>query len=256
VTSPEHFHALHHGEHPLLLPNAWDHASAAALAARGFPAVGTTSLGVAASAGLPDGAGATRAETVELARRLCRLSCLISVDIEGGFSEDPTSVAALVRELAEMGVAGVNIEDGRGDQLAEIGHQQELVAAVKRAAPRLFVNARTDTHWLGLGDEREAIFRARAYLEAGADGIFVPGMTEEEPIRALVAAVDAPVNILFSPNGPSRRSLAALGVRRVSCGSLLFRAALDAAVRTALAVAADEPVPGDIIGYAEVQALS
>ncbi|HET6500398.1 MAG TPA: isocitrate lyase/phosphoenolpyruvate mutase family protein [Amycolatopsis sp.] len=254
------FSALHRGPRPLLLPNAWDHASAAALAARGFPAIGTTSLGVAAAAGLPDGAGVTRAETLALARKLGDLPCLVSVDIEGGFGEGPASVAALAEELAGLGLAGLNIEDGRGDRLAETGHQQRLVAAIKEAAPGLFVNARTDTHWLGRGEDGarddEAISRARAYVEAGADGIFVPGMTGEESIARLVAAVDVPVNILFSPRGPGYRRLGELGVRRVSCGSLLFRAALDAALRTVSAIAADQPVPGDIIGYAEVQALS
>jgi 2-methylisocitrate lyase-like PEP mutase family enzyme len=254
------FSALHHGPRPLLLPNAWDHASAAALAARGFAAIGTTSLGVAAAAGLPDGAGVTRAETLALARKLADLPCLVSVDIEGGFGEGPASVASLAEELAGLGMVGVNIEDGRGDRLVEAGHQQRLVAAIKEAAPGLFVNARTDTHWLDPGGagsrDDEAISRARAYVEAGADGIFVPGMTDEEPIARLVDAVDVPVNILFSPHGPGYRRLGELGVRRVSCGSLLFRAALDAAVRTVSAIADDEPVPGDIIGYAEVQALS
>ncbi|WP_027940777.1 isocitrate lyase/PEP mutase family protein [Amycolatopsis taiwanensis] len=250
------FHALHRTERPLLLPNAWDHASGAALAARGFPAVGTTSLGVAAAAGLRDGAGVTRAETVALAGKLCRLPCLVTVDIEGGFSEEPAQVAALARELAGLGVVGVNIEDGRGDRLAETRHQQELVSAIKNAVPGMFVNARTDTHWLGIAGDDEALSRARAYVRAGADGIFVPGMTGAESISALVSEVDKPVNILFSPSGPSLSRLAELGVRRVSCGSLLFRAALDAALRTVDAIADDEPVATGIIGYGDVQSLA
>src|SRR5438067_2618617 len=247
------FHDLHHGKRPLLLPNAWDHASAAAFVARGFPAVGTTSLGVAAAAGLPDGANATSAETLALARKLRHLPCLITVDIEGGFSERPAEVAELAEELAGLGVSGVNIEDGRGSKLAEIAHQQELVAAAKSAG--LFVNARTDTHWLKVAGEEETLRRARAYLDAGADGVFVPGLTDERSIAALFEAVEAPVNILFSPNGPSLARLAELGVRRVSLGSLPFRAALDAAVGTVLAVADGEPVSADIISYADVQSL-
>ncbi|WP_174514876.1 isocitrate lyase/phosphoenolpyruvate mutase family protein, partial [Streptacidiphilus anmyonensis] len=110
------FRALHHrpGE-LLLLPNAWDHASAASLAAAGFAAVGTTSLGVAAAAGLPDATGATRAETLRLARVIGRGAFLLSVDIEGGFSDDPGEVAALAVELSEAGAVGVNLEDGRAD---------------------------------------------------------------------------------------------------------------------------------------------
>src|SRR5579875_3746635 len=108
------FRALHVPGHPLLLPNAWDFASAAVLAQQGFTAIGTTSLGVAAAAGLPDAAGLARAETLALAERLTRLDCLISIDIEGGFSEEPAAVADLAEQLARFGVAGVNVEDGRG----------------------------------------------------------------------------------------------------------------------------------------------
>lgn len=108
----EAFRALHRPGRPLFLPNAWDRASAAALAARGFPAIGTTSLGVAAAAGLPDAAGATRETTLWLARDLVRLPVLVSVDIEGGFGPTPEDVAELAADLERLGVAGVNIEDG------------------------------------------------------------------------------------------------------------------------------------------------
>lgn len=147
----EAFRALHRAGRPLFLPNAWDRASAAALAARGFPAIGTTSLGVAAAAGLPDAAGATRETTLWLARDLVRLPVLVSVDIEGGFGSTPEDVAELAAGLERLGVAGVNIEDGRpgGAGLTDPAAQCELIAAVKRTAPGLFVNARTDTYWLG-----------------------------------------------------------------------------------------------------------
>ncbi len=103
------FADLHRGPSPLLLPNAWDAASAAAFAAAGFPAVGTTSLGVAAAAGLLDGSGAAREKTVALALELCGHGWFVSADIEGGFSDQPAAVASLCVELAEGGVAGVNI---------------------------------------------------------------------------------------------------------------------------------------------------
>ncbi|OXM65162.1 isocitrate lyase/phosphoenolpyruvate mutase family protein [Amycolatopsis thermalba] len=248
------FAELHHTGKPLLLPNAWDHASAAVLVAEGFPAIGTTSLGVAAAAGLPDGTGATRDETVALARRLTRLPCYLTVDIEGGFADDPAEVAALGAELAALGVAGVNIEDGRDNgRLADPAHQQELIAALKAAAPGLFVNARTDTHWLATGEDPVA--RVRAYQEAGADGVFVPGLPDETSIAAVVAAADVPVNVLFSPSGPPLDRLGELGVRRISCGSLLFRAALEAVARTAGAVATGGEIP-PVPAYADVQALS
>jgi 2-methylisocitrate lyase-like PEP mutase family enzyme len=255
------FRALHHAGRPLFLPNAWDRASAAALAARGFPAIGTTSLGVAAAAGLPDAAGATRETTLWLARDLARLPVLVSVDIEGGFGSTPEDVAELAAELERAGVAGVNIEDGRpgGTGLTDSALQCELIAAIKRTAPGLFVNARTDTYWLGTGEEDpgpRTRRRVAAYLAAGADGIFVPGLTGEDTIAALAADIDVPLNVLLSPGGPGLPRLAELGVRRVSTGSLLFRAALRAAVETAELAARGEPVPAGPPSYAEAQGLA
>ncbi|MFE7593918.1 isocitrate lyase/phosphoenolpyruvate mutase family protein [Kitasatospora sp. NPDC057512] len=252
------FAALHHRPgRPLLLPNAWDHASAVALAAQGHPAIGTTSLGVAAVAGLPDGAAATRAETVRLARRLGPGGFLLSVDAESGFSDDPDEVAELAVELVEAGAVGINLEDGRADgTLAPSARHAAKIAAVKAAAPELFVNARTDTYWCGQdAPEVETLRRLDAYQQAGADGVFVPGLTGPEAIGRLVGELAVPLNILWTPTGPGLAELAALGVARVSLGSLLYRAALAAAVATAAAVAAGEPV-GPVPGYAEVQALS
>jgi 2-methylisocitrate lyase-like PEP mutase family enzyme len=244
------FHALHHGDRPLLLPNAWDFASAAALHAAGFAAIGTTSLGVAATNGLPDGEGATRAETATLARRIVGLPVPITVDIESGFGADLGELAA---ELAEIGVAGVNIEDGRpGGTLADPDDQAKLVRAFKQGAPELFVNARVDTYWLSLEHE-STVSRALRYVDAGADGIFVPGLQTEHDIVDVVAKVPVPLNVLPSLD---LERLAELGVRRVSTGSLLFRAALHAAVTTAKAVRDGKPVAEGIPSYAEVQGLS
>ena len=253
----EEFRDLHRAGAPLLLPNAWDHASAAAFAGAGFRAVGTTSLGVAAAAGVPDGVGGTRAETVRLARSLSRLDALVSVDVEGGFDDRPEEVAALAVELAEAGVVGVNIEDGRADgTLRDAGEQSEILRAVKEAVgERLFVNARTDTYWLPGAPVAETEARLAAYCRAGADGLFMPGLRDTAAIAAVAAAFDAPLNILHTPGGPSLDALAAAGVRRVSCGSLLFRAALGAAVAAAEAVAGGLPLSGDIPSYAQTQAL-
>ncbi|MFF2541351.1 isocitrate lyase/phosphoenolpyruvate mutase family protein [Kitasatospora sp. NPDC058063] len=252
------FAALHHRPgRPLLLPNAWDHASAVALAAQGHPAIGTTSLGVAAVAGLPDGAAATRAETVRLAHRLGRVGFLLSVDAESGFSDDPDEVAELAVELAKAGAVGINLEDGRADgSLTPVDRHAAKIAAVKAAVPELFVNARTDTYWCGQdAPEAGALRRLDAYQQAGADGVFVPGLADPAAIGRLVGTLSVPLNILWTPAGPGLAELAALGVARVSLGSLLYRAALAAAVATAAAVAAGEPV-GPVPGYAEVQALS
>ncbi|MEU5688690.1 isocitrate lyase/phosphoenolpyruvate mutase family protein [Streptomyces venezuelae] len=256
----EEFRSLHRPGAPLLLPNAWDHASAAALLAAGFRAVGTTSLGVAAAAGLPDGTGATRAETVGLARGLARLDALISVDIEGGFSDDPSEVAAVAVELAEAGAVGVNIEDGRADgTLRDAGHQGEILAAVREAVGgRLFINARTDTRWLrGARCQGQTADRLAGYRQAGADGVFVPGLRDLRMINELTSALgDTPLNVLHASEGPAMAELAEAGVGRVSCGSLLFRAALGAAVTAVRSVADGTPQAEGIPSYAEAQALA
>lgn len=260
------FARLHHQSTPLLLPNAWDHASAAALAAQGFAAVGTTSLGVAAAAGLPDGAAATRAATVALARRLGRGSLLFTVDAGGGFSEsedededeDVREVAELARELYAAGAAGINLEDGRPDgTLAPVDLHAAKIAAVKAAVPALFVNARTDTHWLSRRQD-ETPTRLASYEQAGADGVFVPGLSDPDGIAALTADLVVPLNILYTPGLPSLPELAALGVRRVSLGSLLYRSGLAAAVATATAIRDGQQPPSGppVPSYAEVERLA
>ena len=163
------FADLHRGDEPLLLPNAWDHASARALADQGFRAIGTTSLGVAAAAGLPDGTSDTRDETLRLALALGSDPYLLSVDAEDGYSQDPDEVGKFARELAAVGAIGINLED----RLGSVALHAAKIEAVKAAAPGLFVNARTDTYWLGDGEEDSGPC-LDAYQQAGSDGVFVP----------------------------------------------------------------------------------
>jgi 2-methylisocitrate lyase-like PEP mutase family enzyme len=234
---------------------------------------------VAAAAGLPDGAGAARAETLAAARRLGRGGWLLSVDAEGGFSDDPGEVAEFVAELARLGAVGVNLEDGRADgTLTPAEVHAAKIAAVRAAVPGVFVNARTDTYWLqvaGAADPAraagsashaspagtvadgpdETLRRVTAYQQAGADGVFVPGLGDPERIAALVHALEVPLNVLYAPDGPTVAELGALGVARVSLGSLLFRRALGAAVAAAADVRADRRPSGPVPGYAAVQAL-
>jgi 2-methylisocitrate lyase-like PEP mutase family enzyme len=242
------FRRLHDGPAPLLLPNAWDVASAAALVQAGFTAVGTTSLGVAAAHGLPDAAGLALTETIDLARRLARLPVPVTVDIEAGFGADLDQLAG---ELSELGIAGVNIEDGRGTGLANPRDQADLIRTAKKGAPELFVNARVDTYWLGVANE-ETLARARRYVDAGADGIFVPGLTDTAEIEHLVDNLGVPLNLLAQL---PVAALAELGVRRISTGSLLFRASLKAAVDTATAVRDNTNTP-DAFSYEQVQHLA
>ncbi|MFC8867179.1 isocitrate lyase/phosphoenolpyruvate mutase family protein [Streptomyces sp. NPDC057148] len=246
------FAELHRAGEPLLLPCAWDQASAYALAGRGFRAIGTTSLGVAAASGLPDGAAATRDETLRLALILGSGPFLLSVDAEDGFSDDPDEVGEFARELAAVGVVGVNLEDALGPA----DRHAAKIAAVRAAAPGLFVNARTDTYWSGDGSLPETVRRLDAYREAGAHGVFVPGLADSGAIGDLVAHLgDIPLNVLHSPAGPALPHLADLGVSRVSLGSLLYRRALGAALEAADDVRAGRVPGGAAPTYEEVRAL-
>jgi 2-methylisocitrate lyase-like PEP mutase family enzyme len=237
------FAGLHRSGSPLILPNVWDVASARQLVQAGFGALGTTSLGVAAANGLPDGVGATDAEALSLTRRLVGLGVPVSVDIETG------SLATAVA-VAQAGAAGINIEDAMGRAAAHA----DLIRSVKSEVPQLFVNARTDTYWQRNGDLAQTVARVRQYADAGADGVFVPGLAEPGDIEAVVAAVDLPVNVLFLPGRHTVADLSDLGVRRISMGSLLFRAALAAVVDTALAVRDGQGVPLDLPSYQQVNA--
>ena len=238
------FTALHRAGDPLILPNVWDVASARCLVEAGFRALGTTSLGVAAASGLPDGTGAASAETLRLTRSLAKLPVQhLTIDIETGSVDAAVAVAA-------AGAAGVNMEDAMGSADAHAA----LIRSVKRELPQLFVNARTDTHWQRPGDLAETLRRVRRYADAGADGVFVPGLAEPADIAVVVAAVDVPVNILFLPGRHTIAVLSELGVRRVSTGSLLFRAALAACLDTAIAVREDLVIRPDLPSCTQVNA--
>ncbi|HEX9087982.1 MAG TPA: isocitrate lyase/phosphoenolpyruvate mutase family protein [Arthrobacter sp.] len=237
------FRDLHNTASPLVLPNAWDVGSALAFATAGFPAVGTTSFGIAASAGLPDGGRSSKAVTAALVAQLCRLPVHVTADIEDGYSDDPAEVAELVAQLATVGVAGVNLEDSTSGHLVDPAAFADKVAAVKRRSPAVFVNARVDNIWFGEQATVEAVLlRAAAYAEAGADGIFVPGLTVPEDIQVITAGIGLPVNVLAHPS-LTVAELGELGVRRVSSGSLPYRAAVDAAVNAVTALRDGKPLP-------------
>lgn len=249
------FRDLHHGGKPLVLPNAWDVASALALLDAGFEAIGTTSFGVASSLGRPDGGRATREANLALARALSPLPCHVSMDIEDGYADEPETVADYAAELTAAGanVDGINIEDSSDERLISPAAHAAKVAAVKRRCPGLFVNARVDTYWLGEDATVGAtLARAARYAEAGADGIFVPGTSEPSVLRELAAGIPLPLNVLANP-ALSPVELAELGVRRISTGSLPYRAAIDAAVVAAAAVRDGRRAP-TATPYPEMQA--
>jgi len=183
------FSDLHRAGDPLILPNAWDVASARCLAEAGFRALGTTSLGVAAAGGLPDGAGATSAETLRLTRSLAKLPVHLTVDIETGSVNAAVAVAA-------AGAAGVNMEDAMGPAQAHAA----LIRSVKRELPQLFVNARTDTHWQRPGDLAETLRRVRRYADAGACSC--PADTPSPPCHSWACGGSAPVPCSSAPPSP------------------------------------------------------
>lgn len=235
------FRDLHYADEPLLLlPNAWDVPSALAFHEAGYRAVGTTSFGVAASAGHPDGGRASKEPTRRLAHQLQNLPIYVSADVEDGYHDDPDMVADYVGGL---GVAGINIEDSTDEKLISPQAHAAKVAAIKKLSPEVFINARVDTYWLDQEANVSATLdRAAAYVEAGADGIFIPGATDPSEIRELTANIPLPVNVLVVP-GLSLAELADLGVRRVSTGSLPYRAAIGAAVQVADNVRDGVPSP-------------
>lgn len=254
MTRTDDFAALHRPGTPFLLPNAWDVASAVLLAEAGFPAIGTTSLGATAAAGEIDGSGTGRAVTMALARAIVpRLAVPVTVDIEGGYSDDPGAVADLAAELADLGAAGMNLEDTRGgDVLRPPADQAAIIRAVTRAAPELFVNARTDVFWLRVGATGrrldDAIGRLLSYADAGAAGVFVPALPDPAAVSAVTRRVRLPLNVLWQP-GLSMAELGSAGVARVSTGSAPYRRALAADVATAVAAARDQPPPDPDVPY-------
>jgi 2-methylisocitrate lyase-like PEP mutase family enzyme len=236
----ERFLALHRGEEPLLLPNAWDQGSTRLFAWLGFEALATTSSGSAATLGRLDGS-MTPEEALASAATIVEATDLpVSADLENGFADDPNGVAETLRLARAAGLAGASIEDysGRKDApIYELGRAVERVAAAAEAArggsSRLILTARAENHLHGIDDLEDTIARLQAYEEAGADVLYAPGITSLEDIRRVVSSVSLPVNVLALPGVPSVPELAAVGVRRISVGGAFAFAALGGAVEAA-----------------------
>ena len=228
----------HHESEPLVLPNAWDAASAIVFGEAGFDAVGTSSAGIAASLGYPDGEAVPREEMLAAIERVAgSVSVPVTADVEAGYGETPEAVAETVRLVVDAGAVGVNLEDGTGDPDEPLDDPDRHAAKIRAARSvadeadlPLVVNGRTDVFWLDVGEpERRlerAIERANAYADAGSDCLFVPGVTDEETIAALADGIDGPLNVLGGPGAPSIATLGGCGVARVSVGSGPMRATL------------------------------
>lgn len=222
---------------PLILANAWDCASALVYEAAGFEAVGTSSAGIAAASGVPDGERLSRDEMLAVVERIARSVAIpVSADIEAGYGDSPEAVAETVRQTIDAGAVGVNLEDGTDAEgpLVDVEYHTAVIRAVRGVADDvgvpLVVNARTDVFWRSVGDPEDrvahAVERANAYAAAGADCLFVPGVVDSAAIEALVTGIDGPVNVLGGPGAPPIPALAELGVARVSVGSGPMRATL------------------------------
>jgi 2-methylisocitrate lyase-like PEP mutase family enzyme len=232
------FRQLHRGPGVLILPNAWDVASARIFEDAGFPAIATTSAGVAFSLGYPDGQRIPREEMLARIGRIARaVQVPVTADIEAGYGPNPEDAARTTRDLIQAGVVGMNLEDGSGDPerpLIDLPLAIEKVRAARQAAiemrAQIWINARTDVYLLpGVDPDAnysEALRRLIAFREAAADSVFAPGLKDAETISRLAKAVECPLNILAVPGTPSIPDLEKLGVRRVSLGSGPMRATL------------------------------
>lgn len=222
----------------MVLANAYDVASALLFEQAGFNAIGTTSAGIAASLGYPDGEYLSRDQMLSAVERIATgVTLPVSADIEGGYGNTPEAVGETVTQTIAAGAVGVNLEDGTGpgaDPLLDTETHAARIQAAREAAQAadipLVINGRTDIYWLNVGDPNDqldrAVRRANAYRDAGADCLFIPGVSDVETIQELVDRIDGPLNVLGGPGSPPIPALTEVGVARVSIGSGPMRATL------------------------------
>jgi 2-methylisocitrate lyase-like PEP mutase family enzyme len=224
------FRALHGGAKILILPNAWDVSTARVFEMAGFPAIGTTSAGIAFSHGYPDGEKISRDEMLEMVIRIVRAVAIpVTADVESGYGD----AVATAKAVAATGAVGMNLEDtvsDAADRLVELSAQTAIIREVRALNLPIVVNARTDVYLASIGDPAtrfaRTVERLNAYREAGADCLFAPGVSDTATIAALAREVQGPLNILATLGTPPTGELQQFGVARVSIGSGAARAAL------------------------------
>ncbi|NUR81204.1 MAG: isocitrate lyase/phosphoenolpyruvate mutase family protein [Dermatophilaceae bacterium] len=252
--------ALHSGP-GFVLPNAWDAGSARILEQVGFPAIATTSAGVAWASGVPDGGAMSRDHMLDhVARIVGAVDVPVTADLEAGYGDTAEDVGRTVTLAVEAGAVGANLEDIRDGRLFDVEEAVDRLAAARAAAPRgtFVINARTDTYFAGVDGDvfAQTVGRATRYLEVGADCVFVPGVVEADTIERLAAAIPGPLNIVAGlANTIDARTLFSLGVVRVSLGGSLARAALSMLERAGRELL-DTGTLGFLdgaIGYADLQ---
>jgi 2-methylisocitrate lyase-like PEP mutase family enzyme len=234
----EELRKLHGGPRVLVLPNAWDVASARVLEELGYPAIATTSAGVAFALGYPDGQRVTRDEMLEVVARIARaVRVPVTADMEAGYGTTLTDMAKTAKAIVAAGAVGLNLEDVTGEtESSQVNTelQTEKIRTIRETSASLgvslVINARTDIYLMPIGAEvtrfERTVERLRAYRAAGADCVFAPGVSERGLIEKLVKAVAAPLNILVTPGCPPIPELEKLGVRRASIGSGVMRSTL------------------------------
>ncbi|RNL90737.1 isocitrate lyase/phosphoenolpyruvate mutase family protein [Sinomicrobium pectinilyticum] len=232
----EKFLELHDQPVPLFLGNVWDVKSAVIMEQQGFRALGTSSAAISHMLGYEDGENLSFDELLFVVKRIAAKTGLpLSVDIEGGYGREISRVIENLEKLFELGVVGINIEDSRMEEervLLPAGDFSEYLREIKKYLERkdmnMFINARTDTFLLGTPSPREeTVRRAKLYGEAGADGVFVPCIVEEEDIRCVVSTTALPVNVMCVPGLPPFDLLRGLGVRRISMGNFMHARLMD-----------------------------
>lgn len=257
-TAFQTFHAQHRAPTPLLLPNAWDAASARLFEQAGASAVATSSASLAWSLGHADGGALPPEELLAAVQRMARVIRIpLTVDLEDGYSQDPAAVALLACAVAEAGAVGINLEDG-ADAPALLA---EKIAAIRAAlgGRALFINARSDVWLRQLASDEAAVAmgaqRLCLYREAGADGGFAPGLVATHEVATLAAAIGMPLNLMSLPGMPAIRELHAAGAQRFSVGPAPFLAAYgqaQALMRGFLQQQSTEGLFGQALAYADM----
>lgn len=230
MTAIQPFHALHHADDLLFLGNAWDIPSARALEKGGFRAIGTTSWGIAHAQGFTDGEKIDFDLHLAIIRSIVRhVQIPVSADIEAGYGESAQAIVENVLRTADVGVAGINLEDSLKHQegLRDAAEHGLLLRQIRTALDNrgfhdFYINARIDTYFQKENPLTETIERGNIYVESGASGIFVPGVTSESDIRAIATQVAAPLNVLSLPGLTNGKLLREWGVRRLSFGNALY----------------------------------
>jgi 2-methylisocitrate lyase-like PEP mutase family enzyme len=257
------FHSLHKQKDILILPNAWDAGSAKVIEDAGAKAIATSSVGVAWALGYRDGDVLPPRMLADLTARITDVIRIpLSVDFEGGYTKNPAKVAENLKPIIDAGAVGINIEDGEGSPKLLVKKIEKARKAAESAGVNLFINARTDVYLAEIGSPEsrvgETIDRAARYRDAGADGIFVPGLYEPSHIKAIVPAVKMPVNVMAYPGLPPAKELKKLGVKRLSSGTgipqMIWSRVAELA-KVFLATGDSKPLFNNSMAYGKLQTL-